>query len=60
MHTYTHAPLTHAQVHTHTRMHTHRRVIILVKAGSAVDQTISQLMQHMEPGDIIIDGGNEW
>lgn len=37
-----------------------RRVIILVKAGSAVDQTIEQLVQYMEPGDIIIDGGNEW
>ncbi|GFR43952.1 hypothetical protein Agub_g5093, partial [Astrephomene gubernaculifera] len=37
-----------------------RRVIILVKAGSAVDQTIDALCEHMEPGDIIIDGGNEW
>ena len=37
-----------------------RRVIILVKAGAPVDQTIAGLLQHMEPGDIIIDGGNEW
>jgi 6-phosphogluconate dehydrogenase len=37
-----------------------RRVIILVKAGSPVDQTIEQLSKYMEPGDIIIDGGNEW
>ena len=37
-----------------------RRVIILVKAGAPVDQTIDLLMEHMEPGDIIIDGGNEW
>uniref|UniRef100_A0A7S3VSU6 6-phosphogluconate dehydrogenase, decarboxylating n=1 Tax=Dunaliella tertiolecta TaxID=3047 RepID=A0A7S3VSU6_DUNTE len=37
-----------------------RRVIILVKAGAPVDQTIQQLMEFMEPGDIIIDGGNEW
>jgi 6-phosphogluconate dehydrogenase len=37
-----------------------RRVIILVKAGAPVDGTIDALMQHMEPGDIIIDGGNEW
>ena len=37
-----------------------RRVIILVKAGDAVDQTVAQLSQHMEAGDIIIDGGNEW
>jgi len=25
-----------------------------------VDQTITGLLAHMEPGDIIIDGGNEW
>lgn len=37
-----------------------RRVIILVKAGAPVDATIQGLMEHMEPGDIIIDGGNEW
>ncbi len=37
-----------------------RRVIILVKAGSPVDSTIDGLMEFMEPGDIIIDGGNEW
>mgnify|MGYP006300007635 CR=1 FL=1 len=38
----------------------HRRVIILVKAGAPVDATIEELMKYMEPGDIIIDGGNEW
>ena len=37
-----------------------RRVIILVKAGAPVDATIAALSEHMEPGDIIIDGGNEW
>lgn len=37
-----------------------RSVIILVKAGAPVDQTISALSEHMEPGDTIIDGGNEW
>ena len=37
-----------------------RCVIILVKAGAPVDATIEGLSQHMEPGDIIIDGGNEW
>ncbi|AGO13276.1 AaceriAFR129Wp [[Ashbya] aceris (nom. inval.)] len=35
-----------------------RRVILLVKAGSAVDAFIEQLLPHMEQGDIIIDGGN--
>lgn len=37
-----------------------RRVIILVKAGAPVDMTIDALLEHLEPGDIIIDGGNEW
>lgn len=37
-----------------------RSVIILVKAGAPVDQTIAALADHLEPGDTIIDGGNEW
>jgi 6-phosphogluconate dehydrogenase len=37
-----------------------RMVIILVQAGKAVDLTIKGLAEHMEEGDIIIDGGNEW
>lgn len=37
-----------------------RRVIILVQAGAPVDSTIDKLCEFMEPGDIIIDGGNEW
>lgn len=32
--------------------------MLLVKAGSAVDQFIEQLLPHLEKGDIIIDGGN--
>src|SRR5882757_10590215 len=35
-----------------------RRVMMLVKAGSPVDEFIEQLIPHLEPGDIIIDGGN--
>ena len=35
-----------------------RRVMIMVKAGSAVDQTIESLLPVLEKGDIIIDGGN--
>jgi 6-phosphogluconate dehydrogenase len=35
-----------------------RRVMLMVKAGDAVDATIDQLLPHLEPGDIIIDGGN--
>ncbi|XP_042950187.1 6-phosphogluconate dehydrogenase, decarboxylating 3, chloroplastic-like [Carya illinoinensis] len=37
-----------------------RSIIILVKAGNPVDQTIAALSSFMEPGDTIIDGGNEW
>src|SRR5215207_4389489 len=35
-----------------------RRVMMLVKAGKPVDDFIEQLIPHLEPGDIIIDGGN--
>jgi len=37
-----------------------RAVIILVQAGNPVDQTIENLCKYMEPGDMIVDGGNEW
>lgn len=35
-----------------------RKMIILVKAGPAVDAFIDTLVPHLEQGDIIIDGGN--
>jgi len=35
-----------------------RRVMLMVKAGPAVDAFIEKLLGHLEPGDIIIDGGN--
>ena len=35
-----------------------RRVMMLVKAGKPVDEFIEQLIPHLAPGDIIIDGGN--
>eukprot|EP00485_Elphidium_margaritaceum_P009148 CAMPEP_0202689814 /NCGR_PEP_ID=MMETSP1385-20130828/4998_1 /ASSEMBLY_ACC=CAM_ASM_000861 /TAXON_ID=933848 /ORGANISM="Elphidium margaritaceum" /LENGTH=496 /DNA_ID=CAMNT_0049345011 /DNA_START=67 /DNA_END=1557 /DNA_ORIENTATION=- len=37
-----------------------RAVIILVKAGQPVDDTITALAALMDEGDMIIDGGNEW
>lgn len=37
-----------------------RRVMIMVKAGAAVDQTIESLLSVLEKGDIIIDGGNSY
>jgi 6-phosphogluconate dehydrogenase len=35
-----------------------RRVMLMVKAGDTVDQMIEHLVPHLEPGDIVIDGGN--
>ena len=35
-----------------------RRIMMLVKAGKPVDDFIAQITPHLEPGDIIIDGGN--
>jgi 6-phosphogluconate dehydrogenase len=35
-----------------------RPILIMVKAGSPVDQVINELIPHLEAGDIIIDGGN--
>ncbi|CAE6459609.1 unnamed protein product [Rhizoctonia solani] len=37
-----------------------RKIILLVKAGVAVDAFIEQLSPHLEQGDIIIDGGNSY
>jgi len=37
-----------------------RKIILMVKAGSPVDDFIEQLIPHLEPGDIIIDGGNSY
>lgn len=35
-----------------------RRVMLMVKAGDVVDQTIEHVLPYLEKGDIIIDGGN--
>jgi len=35
-----------------------RKIMLMVKAGGPVDATIQQLVPLLEPGDIIIDGGN--
>ena len=35
-----------------------RRVMMMVKAGAAVDELIDTLIPLLEPGDILIDGGN--
>jgi len=35
-----------------------RKVMLMIKAGKAVDEMIETLIPHLSPGDIIIDGGN--
>jgi 6-phosphogluconate dehydrogenase len=35
-----------------------RKVMLMVKAGKPVDDFIDLLLPHLEPGDLIIDGGN--
>ncbi len=35
-----------------------RRVMLMVKAGSTVDEMIDQFLPHLEKGDVLIDGGN--
>jgi len=35
-----------------------RKIMLMVKAGQAVDDFIEQLLPHLAPGDIVIDGGN--
>ncbi|MGN6814352.1 MAG: NADP-dependent phosphogluconate dehydrogenase [Thermomicrobiales bacterium] len=37
-----------------------RRIIILVKAGTAVDAVIGELKPFLEKGDVLIDGGNSF
>ncbi|MCG7924653.1 MAG: NADP-dependent phosphogluconate dehydrogenase [Candidatus Thiodiazotropha taylori] len=37
-----------------------RRILLMIKAGDPVDQVIEQLLPLLEPGDIIMDGGNSW
>ena len=36
------------------------RIMMMVKAGPAVDDLIRQLIPLLEPGDILIDGGNSY
>jgi len=35
-----------------------RKIMLMVKAGKAVDDFIETLLPYLEPGDVIIDGGN--
>jgi 6-phosphogluconate dehydrogenase len=35
-----------------------RRIMLMVQSGKPVDEFIEQLLPHLTPGDILIDGGN--
>ena len=35
-----------------------RKIMMMVRAGSAVDELMDQLFPHLSAGDILIDGGN--
>lgn len=37
-----------------------RAILMMVKAGKPVDDVIAELLPHMAPGDILIDGGNSF
>ncbi len=37
-----------------------RRIVLMVRAGSAVDDSINKLLPLLDPGDLIIDGGNSF
>jgi 6-phosphogluconate dehydrogenase len=37
-----------------------RRIMMMIKAGSPVDSVLTELVPLLEPGDVVIDGGNSW
>jgi 6-phosphogluconate dehydrogenase len=37
-----------------------RAILMMVKAGKPVDDVIAELLPHLQPGDILIDGGNSY
>jgi len=41
-------------------LHGPRAILIMVKAGAAIDAVINDLIPHLTKGDIIIDGGNSY
>ncbi|MFA7129997.1 MAG: decarboxylating NADP(+)-dependent phosphogluconate dehydrogenase [Sphaerochaeta sp.] len=49
---------THTLAELVSSLETPRKVMMMVKAGQAVDETIEALIPLLEKGDIIIDGGN--
>ncbi|MFD1315690.1 NADP-dependent phosphogluconate dehydrogenase [Namhaeicola litoreus] len=39
-------------------LETPRKILIMIKAGKALDDVIEQLLPHLNEGDVLIDGGN--
>jgi 6-phosphogluconate dehydrogenase len=37
-----------------------RRILVMVKAGPAVDAVLEELAGHLDEGDLVIDGGNSY
>jgi 6-phosphogluconate dehydrogenase len=37
-----------------------RRIMMMIKAGAPVDAMLASLRPLLEPGDVVIDGGNSW
>jgi 6-phosphogluconate dehydrogenase len=37
-----------------------RRIMMMIKAGSPVDEMLDKLLPLLEEGDVVIDGGNSW
>ncbi len=35
-----------------------RRILLLIRAGQPIDDTIARFLPHLEAGDLILDGGN--
>lgn len=41
-------------------LETPRKILLMIKAGEAIDHTIESLLAYLSPGDIIMDGGNSY
>ena len=37
-----------------------RKILLMVKAGEAVDETLQEIVPFLAPGDVLIDGGNSY
>jgi 6-phosphogluconate dehydrogenase len=51
-------PIVESHAELATTLGDDRVILLMVKAGEQVDKEIADLLPHLSPGDIIIDGGN--